>query len=70
MQRYIAIGISFPREIIIKIDTERGDIPRSRYLLRMIENTYKENRNGKNSQNLLDSRAITFSQENPYAEKE
>lgn len=35
--RYISVGISFPPEILSKIDLERGDIPRSRYVLRQLE---------------------------------
>ena len=40
MQSYIAIGISLPKEILAKIDTERGDVSRSRYLLRRLEKLY------------------------------
>jgi metal-responsive CopG/Arc/MetJ family transcriptional regulator len=39
MQNYISVGISLPRKIMKKIDVERGDISRSRYLLRL-ERTY------------------------------
>jgi hypothetical protein len=38
MQRIISVGISFPKNILAKIDSERGDVSRSRYLLRAIEN--------------------------------
>jgi metal-responsive CopG/Arc/MetJ family transcriptional regulator len=41
MQNYIAIGISLPKEILTRIDTKRGDVARSRYLLRLIENALK-----------------------------
>jgi metal-responsive CopG/Arc/MetJ family transcriptional regulator len=34
----ISVGISFPKKILTRIDSERGDVPRSRYLLRVIEN--------------------------------
>ena len=34
------VGISLPTEIISRIDTERGDIPRSRYILRILQETY------------------------------
>jgi hypothetical protein len=37
MQKYSATGISFPNEVLLKIDTERGDISRSRYILRQLE---------------------------------
>jgi len=40
MQYSIAVGISFPMKIIDKIDRDRGDISRSRYVLRMIEKFY------------------------------
>jgi hypothetical protein len=63
MQSTIAVGISLPKEIITKIDSERGDIPRSRYLLRLLEKMYRSNKNGEklsgnteNSQDPLDSR--------------
>jgi hypothetical protein len=43
MQKYNSVGISLPKEIISKIDSERGDISRSRYLLRLLEKPYKCN---------------------------
>ena len=44
MQNYISVGISLPKKIMKKIDVERGDIPRSRYLLRLLEKTYLPNK--------------------------
>jgi hypothetical protein len=44
MQNYISVGISLPRKIMKKIDDERGDISRSRYLLRLLEMTYVPNK--------------------------
>jgi hypothetical protein len=41
MQRYIAIGISLPRNVLSQIDGERGDIPRSRYILRILQGIYQ-----------------------------
>ena len=35
------LGISLPNEILLKIDRDRGDIPRSRFLLKLIEIAYK-----------------------------
>lgn len=65
MQSSIAVGISLPANIIKKIDTERGDVSRSRYVLRIIEKMYivnnqnhegiRSNR-GKINKNSLDSR--------------
>jgi hypothetical protein len=40
MQKTIAVGISLPKYIISMIDAERGDIPRSRYLFRILEKVY------------------------------
>lgn len=41
MQKYNSVGISLPIEIISKIDSERGDISRSRYMLKLLEKPYK-----------------------------
>jgi hypothetical protein len=40
MQNKIAVGISLPTKLMKKIDTDRGDIPRSRYVLRILERQY------------------------------
>jgi hypothetical protein len=37
VQETIAVGISLPRKLMSQIDSERGDISRSRFLLRLIE---------------------------------
>ena len=37
MQKYSATGISFPNEILQQIDAKRGDVSRSRYMLRLLE---------------------------------
>ena len=42
MTKVNSVGISLPTEIISKIDTERGDIPRSRYILRVLRDTYSK----------------------------
>lgn len=34
------VGISFPKELIEKIDSERGDISRSRFVIRGLEKAY------------------------------
>jgi hypothetical protein len=43
MHKSIAVGISFPKKVIEKIDEERGDVSRSKYLLRIIERVFMEN---------------------------
>jgi hypothetical protein len=40
LQKNKPTGFSLPGELIQKIDAERGDIPRSRFLLRILEKTY------------------------------
>ena len=37
------LGISLPTEVLLRIDKDRGLIPRSRYLLKLIEITYNSN---------------------------
>ena len=37
------LGISLPQEILLRIDRDRGDIPRSKFLVRLIEIAYKTN---------------------------
>ena len=38
------LGISLPEEILLKIDKDRGLIPRSRYLLKLIQLAYNTNK--------------------------
>lgn len=45
MQQNIAKGISLPKDVLRKIDSMRGDIPRSKYLLRILEKYVKYNNN-------------------------
>jgi hypothetical protein len=49
MQERIPVGLSMPKTFITRIDSERGDIPRSRYVLRLIEEGIieKEKREGE-----------------------
>lgn len=44
MAKVNSVGISLPTEIISKIDTERGDIPRSRYILRVLQDANSKRR--------------------------
>jgi hypothetical protein len=47
LQDKIPIGISFPKKIISRIDSERGDVPRSRYILRIVETQYRNSNREK-----------------------
>ena len=40
LQKSIATGLSMPRALKERIDKDRGDIPRSRFILRILEKTY------------------------------
>jgi len=40
MKNYISTGLSLPTSWMRKIDSERGDISRSRYLLRLLERAH------------------------------
>lgn len=42
MQKCKSTGLSIPADLMQKIDTERGDVSRSRFLLRLIEQAYRE----------------------------
>jgi metal-responsive CopG/Arc/MetJ family transcriptional regulator len=37
MEMTVKIGITLPKSTILKIDSKRGDIPRSRYIRRAVE---------------------------------
>jgi hypothetical protein len=43
MKKHIPTGLSLPTELYQKIEIARGDISRSRYLLRLLEKTLEEN---------------------------
>jgi hypothetical protein len=45
MLNYKSTGLSLPIELLRKIDAERGDISRSRFLLRLLERAYKDKQN-------------------------
>jgi metal-responsive CopG/Arc/MetJ family transcriptional regulator len=65
MQSSMAVGISLPREIITMIDNERGDVSRSRYVLRIVQKAYRDNRSSEGQKNNLDSVGkLTYSQPN------
>ena len=41
-RRCTLTGLSLPIDMMDRIDEERGDIPRSRFLLRLLEKIYPE----------------------------
>jgi hypothetical protein len=49
MQRntnYKAVGTSLPIALLSRIDIERGDVSRSRFILRLLENALKQKTTG------------------------
>ena len=48
MQRHKATALSIPIELMHRIDAERGDVSRSRYLLRLLEKAYEEKQTKEN----------------------
>jgi hypothetical protein len=38
------LGISLPQEILLRIDKDRGDIPRSKFLVKLIQLAYNTNK--------------------------
>jgi metal-responsive CopG/Arc/MetJ family transcriptional regulator len=44
--KYVQLGISLPKEIVDIIDEIRKDVPRSRYILRLIEKSLTSFENG------------------------
>lgn len=37
-----SVGVSLPQDLLAKIDAERGDIPRSKFLQRLLEQAYAQ----------------------------
>jgi metal-responsive CopG/Arc/MetJ family transcriptional regulator len=64
MKSNSVLGISLPKQIVTQIDEKRGDVPRSRYLLRILENVleYKDSKMCKieknNDHDRLDHNAV------------
>ena len=52
MDKTVKLGITLPKSIIQRIDKKRGDIPRSRYILRSIESYL-----GSSSKKEIDNRS-------------
>lgn len=37
------LSLTLPEQIVQRIDSEKGDVNRSRYVLRLLEKAYKDN---------------------------
>jgi hypothetical protein len=40
MKKCTSTGLSLPTDLMERIDADRGDVPRSRFLLRLLERAY------------------------------
>jgi hypothetical protein len=60
---YKSTGISLPHNILNLIDKDRGDIPRSRFLLRILQEKYKIEIKQKEKNNSPDNRLENLSDE-------
>jgi hypothetical protein len=45
MEKAIPTGLSLPADLFVRIELQRGDIGRSRYILRLIEKALTEDKN-------------------------
>jgi hypothetical protein len=58
LQNSIATGLSMPRALKERIDKDRGDIPRSRFILRILEKIYGNEQEQEGSPTTPDSHLI------------
>lgn len=42
MRKFRAVGVSFPFDMLEKIDKARGDVGRSRFIMRIVEAYFQE----------------------------
>ena len=68
MQKCKPIGISLPKEFMQKIDVERGDVPRSRYVLRILEKQYTFDGKKVIERGSLDRRLRTLQSSKPFSQ--
>ena len=58
LQKSVATGLSMPKALKERIDTDRGDIPRSRFILRILEKIYGNQQEQEGSSTTPDSHLI------------
>jgi hypothetical protein len=62
------VGISLPTEVMRRIDIDRGDIPRSRYVLRILERQYEIEGKKVVERGSLDRRFQTLQSSKPVSQ--
>jgi len=66
MHTSIPVGISLPQDIITKIDAQRDDISRSRWVLRLLERVYTSRQEtGESDEGSFESRIGTQQSNEP-----
>lgn len=46
ISKIIVMGVSLPKQLVERIDKDRGDVPRSRFLVRLLEHVYNQKEAG------------------------
>ncbi|MGE4119459.1 MAG: hypothetical protein AB7F29_16450 [Candidatus Nitrosocosmicus sp.] len=59
MEKIIPIGISLPKILIEEIDVKRKDVPRSRFVLRILENSLQGDGTDKKEKNSHDQSGLS-----------
>lgn len=59
MAKIIPIGISLPKILIEEIDVKRKDVPRSRFLLRLLEESLQQSATYENEENSHDRSGLS-----------
>jgi metal-responsive CopG/Arc/MetJ family transcriptional regulator len=44
---YVNAGVSFPTDLLKKVDAARGDIPRSKFIVRILEKALSKSKTNK-----------------------
>jgi len=42
VSKITVMGVSLPKQLVERIDKDRGDVPRSRFLVRLVEHAYNQ----------------------------
>lgn len=63
----IPFGLSLPGYLLTLIDIERGDVTRSRFILRMLEENIIKDKRSNNSLKVLSKKVASDSSMNPNA---
>lgn len=68
MRKFIPKGFSLPQEITTIIDECRGDIPRSKFVLRILEKHFEENSRHTEKQSSKNKKSSDILAANPVSD--